>query len=263
MKKRYIQLLGLGYFILGIFLSMNAEAGITGAVIGSSAVSSAISLILGLVFVIVGMGVLAGGKLEERVKDYPNLKEKYTGFKYETFKRDNLDKQAKFLSDMVEGITSKQAKDILELTYEQGLDLVIGGSSFKNNRLGGDLDLGFKISQKNIYNANKEDLKDTIRVIKNKINKKVFGREYRKVHSGEGNIFKESWIYDGSNPENIPKIGDVREFFQRYGIRKDINPDKKDKPFGPSGYAHFKKEGEIIYATPIYKKGVVGINKNW
>jgi hypothetical protein len=70
MKKKHLKLLGIGFFILGIFLLLNAKIGITGAVIGTSTISSAISLILGLVFVIVGMGVFAGGEeggLEERV----------------------------------------------------------------------------------------------------------------------------------------------------------------------------------------------------
>jgi hypothetical protein len=65
MKREYVKVLGLGYFILGIFLLLNAKIGITGAVIGTSTISSAISLILGLVFMIVGMVVLAGGKESE------------------------------------------------------------------------------------------------------------------------------------------------------------------------------------------------------
>jgi hypothetical protein len=62
MKNKYIKLLGSLSLILGVFLVMNAEAGITGAVIGTPALSSTISFILGLVFLIVGIEVLAGGE---------------------------------------------------------------------------------------------------------------------------------------------------------------------------------------------------------
>ena len=56
MKDKHIRLLGLVSFILGIFLLLNAKIGITGAIIGTAGTSSVFSLILGLVFVIVGIG---------------------------------------------------------------------------------------------------------------------------------------------------------------------------------------------------------------
>ena len=70
MKRKYIKLLGKLFFILGIFLVINAEAGITGAVIGTANSTSLLSLILGLIFLIGGMGIMAGseeGGLEEIV----------------------------------------------------------------------------------------------------------------------------------------------------------------------------------------------------
>ena len=59
MKRKYVKFTGLSFFILGIFLLLNAKIGITGAIIGTAETSSIFSLILGLMFMIVGILVFA------------------------------------------------------------------------------------------------------------------------------------------------------------------------------------------------------------
>ncbi len=62
MRKKYLKILGLVFSVFGLFLLLNAKIGITGAVIGTAETSSVFSLIVGLVFVFVGVMVFAGKK---------------------------------------------------------------------------------------------------------------------------------------------------------------------------------------------------------
>lgn len=85
MKTKNFKLLGLGYFLIGIFLLLNTKLEITGAVIGSSNGTSFFSLILGLLFISLGgMITLVGseeGGLEKITWDYGKDAKKYQEFK--------------------------------------------------------------------------------------------------------------------------------------------------------------------------------------
>ncbi len=70
MQKKEMRLIAFGFFIIGIFFLINPNLNITGAVIGTSALTSTFSLILGLVFIIVGIAVLTEvHTLEKRLVD--------------------------------------------------------------------------------------------------------------------------------------------------------------------------------------------------
>ncbi|MGY4883961.1 MAG: hypothetical protein ACP5NZ_00075 [Nanobdellota archaeon] len=67
MQKKEMRLVAFGFFILGIFFLINPNLNITGAVIGTSALTSTFSLILGLVFMIFGIAVLSESKNLEKL----------------------------------------------------------------------------------------------------------------------------------------------------------------------------------------------------
>ena len=74
MRKKHLKYISYILFLTGIFFLTNPNLNITGAVIGSELnISSIFSFILGLVFVIGGIGVLSAGKegggLEERARE--------------------------------------------------------------------------------------------------------------------------------------------------------------------------------------------------
>jgi len=128
MKKKYFRFLSLAFFLVGIFFLINSKIDITGAVVGVSNISSWISSIFGIVFILVSMMLFVSGKsLEERVENVSGKKLKssreilnerlnegedfsdsirYVGIKYEYFHRDGIYKQAKLLSDAIGDITT-------------------------------------------------------------------------------------------------------------------------------------------------------------
>ena len=71
MRKRTLKYLSFLLVFIGFFFLTNPQLNITGAVIGSSALSSAISLILGLVFIIGGIVVMASKKNLESIIKIP------------------------------------------------------------------------------------------------------------------------------------------------------------------------------------------------
>jgi len=77
MKKKYFRFLSLAFFILGIFFLLNLKTDITGAVVGVSNISSGISSILGIVFLIGSLVLFVGGESLEK-----KLEEEYHWKKY-------------------------------------------------------------------------------------------------------------------------------------------------------------------------------------
>lgn len=222
--------------------------------------------------------------------------EKFVGFSISE-KKLNIMKQAKFVSDYITNITFQEAMILLIISYSYGLDVVIGGSSLKNNMLGGDLDLGFKPSRRhltisnlefitkfvprkgiNLGQENKLDkaienligalnkepyklgLSGRVSAAINKINKFAF-KWYRNKFKKP--LIRDKFIYDGyrgTNLMNIPAIFNVKEFFFRRGFRKERHTclDKNGRSFAPSGYLYLKLNGTTILALPRFRKGVVG-----
>tara|TARA_B100000315_G_scaffold29047_1_gene24721 strand:- start:624 stop:1511 length:888 start_codon:yes stop_codon:yes gene_type:complete len=78
MKKKHFRFLSLAFFLVGIFFLLNSKTDITGAVVGVSNISSGISSIFGIVFILVSAMLFVGGEsLEERVESaasYERLK---------------------------------------------------------------------------------------------------------------------------------------------------------------------------------------------
>ncbi len=70
MKKKHFRFLSLAFFLIGIFLLLNSKTDITGAVVGISNISSGISSIFGIVFILVSAMLFVGGeRLEERLEE--------------------------------------------------------------------------------------------------------------------------------------------------------------------------------------------------
>jgi len=70
MKKKYFRFLSLAFFLVGIFFLLNSKTDITGAVVGVSNISSGISSIFGIVFILVSAMLFVGGEsLEEKLED--------------------------------------------------------------------------------------------------------------------------------------------------------------------------------------------------
>lgn len=193
---------------------------------------------------------------------YLNSEEKFTGYKIEEYSRPYLRLQAKFLSDLIKGITTPQAERMLEISFENGLDLIIGGKSLKDNKIGGDLDIGFKVNKTHKDKIPVKNIRDVVTRVVNKINKKCF-RIYQRILGHA--LAPHKWIHDKSALEGIPDIKTVEEFFMRVGFRNEPREVMKHgKPFGPSGYVVFYLTGKITLVTPIIKKeSVVGKPKFW
>jgi hypothetical protein len=84
MKKKHFRFLSLAFFLVGIFFLLNSKIDITGAVVGVSNISSGISSILGLVFIIGGLSLLmiqGSASIDDLVEDIHEVideqKEKY------------------------------------------------------------------------------------------------------------------------------------------------------------------------------------------
>ncbi len=191
---------------------------------------------------------------------YLNSEEKFVGYKIEEYIF-SLKKQAKFLSDFIEPITTLQATLMLEISFNNGLDLIIGGSSFRNNKIGGDLDVGFKISESYKNKIDVKDLRLIVTKVVNKINKECF-KEFLKLKKP---LMAHKWIHDASALTGIENIDTVERFFMRVGFRYEPHIMLKNgKPFGPSGFVNFESNGQTTIITPIIKKGtIVGETKFW
>ena len=72
MKKKYFRFLSLAFFLIGIFFLLNSKTDITGAVVGVSNISSGLSSIFGIVFILVSAMLFVGGEnLEALVEEKP------------------------------------------------------------------------------------------------------------------------------------------------------------------------------------------------
>lgn len=70
MKKKHFRFLSLAFFLVGIFFLLNSKTDITGAVVGVSNISSGLSSIFGIVFILVSSMLFVGGEsLEERLEE--------------------------------------------------------------------------------------------------------------------------------------------------------------------------------------------------
>jgi len=87
MKKKHFRFLSLAFFLVGIFFLLNSKTDISGAVVGASNISSGISSIFGIVFILASVVLFVGVEsLEGRVKSA----EKSLKRKLEKIVRDKL-----------------------------------------------------------------------------------------------------------------------------------------------------------------------------
>ena len=84
MKKKYFRFLSLAFFLVGIFFLLNSKTDITGAVVGISNISSGLSSIFGLLFIIGSLSLLmiqGSASIDDLVEDIHETideqKEKY------------------------------------------------------------------------------------------------------------------------------------------------------------------------------------------
>ncbi len=214
---------------------------------------------------IIEMIIRAGGH-------YLNSEERFAGFVLREG-RTGIDGQARMVSDLVEGITWAEAMVIIVVSFFYGLDVVIGGSSLRNNKIGGDLDLGFRPSSGHLTMADLKYVsqfsrpsfigsgqKDKLdRCVENLVNILKKGAQPHKLAFSEKikpainrinrfafkwyqrrfgrPLLRESFIYDGyktSQPGGIREISDVREFFTRKGFRRELH-SSLDKNGRPFG----------------------------
>jgi hypothetical protein len=200
--------------------------------------------------------IIAGGE------EYLRSEEKWVGTDILRFRCRSIDEQARYMANYIDDLSFQQAKLMLDLTYKKGFDLVIGGSTLKNNKIGLDLDLGFKIDKRYKNMGLEKTIKDEVIFLVEQINKRCFPGFYRK----HGKFMVEhKWIYDKHVMKSIPDIEDVQEFFMRKGFRKEPEVVIKDgKPFGPSGFMIFYVDGTVKIAKPRIEKGTLaGIRKFW
>lgn len=108
MRKKHLVFLSLGYFLIGIFLLLNTKLGITGAVIGTANITSMLSLVLGLVFILIGVGLVfveeEGGLEEKIVEENSNLNRKIeieTDRLIEKFKEAKSPSEKKYISKLL------------------------------------------------------------------------------------------------------------------------------------------------------------------
>ena len=144
----------------------------------------------------------------------------------------DIDEQAEFLSQAVNGLPKEQAKIILETAKSSNTSVVFGGSRVRGDfHDGSDVDIGF-----GHVNANK-----AVKMIK-KIND--------KSQNINGYLNPESTrIVPNNETANISKIESPEEFFQRSGIRAD--KDKKSgQPYTPSGSITVNTDGTITITPP-------------
>ena len=206
------------------------------------------------------------------------------GFNVEK-KQYGLIEQSEYLASSIKGIEMEEWVQILYLSYEMNFIVVVGGSSIKNNRVGKDLDIGFKesyeepkeinikeiIEKSNIKNKEKIienclklkecikkcnyiEKREKIRYLINKINKKILHWYAKKFKDDPKHpLIEDTFIYDGSSSDSI-NIQDVREFFTKSGFRfrDEKSPEKQEKPFGPSGFVELKPNGETTKARPMF-----------
>jgi len=159
--------------------------------------------------------------------------ERFVGFSIEKKDLDFM-RQARLLSDYVEGLTVVQAAMILAIGYTYGFDIVIGGSSLKNNRLGGDLDLGFKPAREPINAAYMENIRDIV-VPRIKELKAV------KIEKLDENFFKNLIDTINSNVNAIEKkdrvktaINKINKFaFKRFDHKFGPRPASVQAESGP------------------------------
>lgn len=200
-------------------------------------------------------------KIATAGEKYLESEEKFVGYTIEEHQFGSWERQARFLSDIIEGITVQQAIDMLTIAYEEKLDIVIGGSSLKNNRIGNDLDIGFKVNPLWKNQIPQSEVRAIVTRVVNKMNKRCF-HWYQRVMGNA--LIPHKWIHDQSALQGIPDIETVEEFFMRRGFREEPRMVMKHgKPFGPSGYLILRRDGKVTLVTPIIKIGRVGEPKFW
>lgn len=143
-----------------------------------------------------------------------------------------IDEQAEFLSQAVNGLPKEQAKVILEIAKNSNTSVVFGGSRVRGNfHDGSDVDIGF-----GNVNANKsKKIKDKIR---------------DKSTNIDGALKLEpTHITPNNETLNIPKIESPEEFFQRGGVRSNVD-EKAGQPYMPSGSITVNTDGTIMIIPP-------------
>lgn len=144
----------------------------------------------------------------------------------------NIDEQAEFLSEAVNGLPKEQAKVILEIAKNSNTSVVFGGSRVRGDfHDDSDVDVGF-----GHINANKsKKIKDKIR---------------DKSADIDGALSLErTHIVPNNETPSISKIESPEEFFQRGGIRADKD-EKAGQPYIPSGSITVNADGTIIIIPP-------------
>ena len=123
-----------------------------------------------------------------------------------------LDERVQFLSENVSGLTSEQAKVILERGQQKNTSIVIGGSRVRSNCTdSSDIDIGYgNLSVNQTGKTNKKIARDSQNI--------------------EGSLDLENTIiFPGNCTSKIPVVQTPEEFFQREGIRDEPNLSKDGK----------------------------------
>lgn len=155
--------------------------------------------------------------------------------KYKTrteFYLTDINEQAKFLSEAVNGLPIEQAKIILEISKGKNTSVVFGGSRVRGNfTQNSDIDIGF-----GHLNSNQAD--------------KTIKQITKKSSNIDGALkLEDTRIVPGNKTANIAEIQSPEEFFQRSGIR--TSPDNKaGQTYKPSGSITIDIDGKVTIIPP-------------
>ena len=144
----------------------------------------------------------------------------------------DIDKQADFLSQAVNGLPKEQAKIILETAKSSNTSVVFGGSRVRGDfHNDSDVDVGF-----------------------GHINATKAGKVIKKINDKSKNIdgvldLESTRIVPSNETLSITKIESPEEFFQRSGIRADKD-EKAGQSYVPSGSITINTDGTIIIIPP-------------
>ncbi len=152
-----------------------------------------------------------------------------------TIKTNGVSEQASLLSEIVPGMSNKQATALLDAAFDprKPVEVVLGGSRVKSFfgkgefRSSSDLDIGFNAKMKN----------SQIDRVLNSFDE-----------AGELVSERGIKIFSGNKPPS-GVIESPQEFFQRSGIR-DFPPERAGEPFGPSGYISISPDGTMTLVPP-------------
>jgi len=221
MKKKHFRFLSLAFFLIGILFLLNSKISITGAVIGLPDISSGISSILGIVFILVSVVLLAVNKNLEGllgIHDYENDAD------YQELKKNLQSRGERIIKKETKGhIDFEDYKEILERNLYDSFPTKMEGS--------------YKSDREEYLERQRESSSEANKYLHERL--KEINKDPKRVSELSAIIHGKEKIYD---EKNVKSVRD--HLLERYRDRKIDETEFADK---------LNKEGE--FTGGVYNPG--------